>query len=130
MEILEQIPQDNKYYQRLYHQPVMGNVIEFIERRFPNIKEDKQWINGNCYYFASILKTRFPEGWLVYDVIDGHFLFLYSKMLIDSVHHVFLEKAFKPSEKNYIINDHMIVWDFFDKYDSLQKERIIRDCIL
>ena len=33
-------------------------ILAFIKRRF---SQDCNWIDGNCYYFATILKTRFPE---------------------------------------------------------------------
>ena len=115
--------------ENLMTKPVMADVIEFVERRFPTAKKDPQWVSGNCYYFAVMLKDRFPDGWIVYDVIDGHFLFLYGKMLIDAVHHEFLESNIVPSENDYCVNGHIVVWDFFDKYDSLQHQRVIRDCI-
>ena len=46
-------------------------IVEFINRRF---KIDCDWLNGNCYFFAKILQSRFM-GTIVYDPIDGHFLF-------------------------------------------------------
>ena len=46
-------------------------ILEFIHRRF---KKDSDWHNGNCYFFALILNDVF-EGQIVYDQIDGHFLF-------------------------------------------------------
>ncbi len=113
----------------LMSKPVMADVIEFVERRFPTAKNDPQWVSGNCYYFAVMLKDRFPDGWIVYDVIDGHFMFLYKKMLIDAVHHEFLKDDIIPSENDYCVNGHIVVWDFFDRYDPLQYQRVIRDCI-
>ena len=47
-------------------------VLDFISRRFPN---ESNWMNGNCFFFAQILKARF-HGDIVYDPIDGHFLLL------------------------------------------------------
>ena len=47
-------------------------VLEFIYRRFP---DDCHWTDGNCYYFACILKARFEEGEIWYDAVDGHFVF-------------------------------------------------------
>lgn len=46
-------------------------ILEFIQRRFPN---DSNWLDGNCYFFAKILESAF-FGYIVYDPIDGHFLF-------------------------------------------------------
>ena len=113
----------------LYNQPIMADVIEFIQRRFPTAKDDSQWVSGNCFYFASMLKSRFPQGFIVYDVIDGHFLFLYHSMLVDAVHHEYLSEKFVPSETNFMVKSSIVVWDFFKNYDSIQYERIIRDCI-
>ena len=107
----------------------MEEVIEFIERRFPTSKEDPQWVSGNCFYFASMLKARFPQGYIVYDVIDGHFLFLYQSLLVDAVHYFFLPSPFIPTDTNFMVSSSIVVWDFFQLYDSLQYQRIIRDCI-
>lgn len=91
-----------------------NEVLEFIKRRF---KVDCNWVDGNCYYFAIILKDRFPDGKIFYDVINGHFVFEYQDKLYDwnGIHH----------SEELLVN-----WDNFDEYDSLLKKRIIRDCVL
>ena len=91
-----------------------NDVLEFIQRRF---KKDCNWLDGNCYYFAIILKDRFPEGKIFYDVINGHFVFEYQDELYDwnGVH---------------CLKGILVDWDNFDEYDSLLKKRIIRDCVL
>lgn len=109
--------------------PSTKDVIEFVARRFPNAKEDLHWVSGNCYYFAVILKTRFPLGHIIYDVIDGHFLFLYNNLLIDASGSTYIDTVPIIGDDNFKITDTLIVWDYFDKYDSLQYQRIIRDCI-
>lgn len=94
---------------------MQDKVIEFIRRRF---KDDCKWTDGNCYYFAVILKDRFPEGKIHYDVINGHFIF---------------ERQYQYYDWTGIANipHHWLIrWDEFDKYDSLLKDRIVRDCIL
>lgn len=93
----------------------MNNIIEFIKRRFPN---DSNWLNGNCFYFAIILKSRFPEGVIFYDVVIGHFVFMYENIYYD------WSGKIKPDLS------HLVEWDKFDEYDSLQKERIIEGCVL
>ena len=93
----------------------MDEVLEFIERRF---KKDCDWINGNCYYFALILKDRFPGGASFYDVIAGHFVYSYNGNYYDWIGIV------KPEENSVYIN-----WDEFALYDELQKKVIVRDCI-
>lgn len=46
-------------------------ITAFIGRRF---QQDCNWTNGNCFYFATILKTRFPELDIYYLPIVGHFV--------------------------------------------------------
>jgi len=89
-------------------------VIDFINRRF---KKDCDWTCGNCYYFAIILKARFPEGIIYYDVLDGHFVFAYQGELYD--YNGIIYKTM-----------YLVEWDKFDDYDSNQKQVIVRDCIL
>lgn len=91
----------------------MGEIIEFIQRRFPT---DCNWISGNCYYMSLILKDRFPEGIIFYDVILGHFVFYFRGNYYDWTGRIIPE-------------GYLVEWDKFDEYDSLQKKNIIRDCI-
>ena len=94
----------------------MDEVLEFIERRF---KKDCNWIDGNCYYFAIILKDRFPDGSIYYDTILGHFIFYYQNQFYDWV-----------GIYNPIKLDAVLKWDTFDYFDPLWKSRITRDCIM
>ncbi len=98
----------------MYLMVMNDEVLEFIQRRF---KDDCKWTTGNCYYFAIILKDRFPEGKIFYDVIYGHYVFQYKNEYYDWTG---------------IINPlgYLVEWDKFDEYDSLLKKRIIRDCIM
>lgn len=91
-------------------------VLKFINRRF---KQDCNWLEGNCYYFAVILKDRFPSGRIWYDVVWGHFFFEYNGKYYDYLGFV------DPR-----ILSHSVLWDEMDEYDRLQKERTIRDCIM
>lgn len=91
----------------------MDEVLEFINRRFP---DKSTWLSGNCYYFAIILKERF-NGIIYYDVIAGHF--------IVEINHYFYDNDGLVN----IVGRKLVSWDDFEKYDSLQKERIIRDCV-
>lgn len=88
-------------------------VIDFIQRRFP---EDSNWLDGNCYFFALILKNRF-NGTILYDVIFGHFVTRVDDKLYD------WSGVVTDPESSYV------EWDKFDEYDKLQKESIIRGCI-
>lgn len=89
-------------------------MLEFINRRF---KKDCNWLDGNCYYFALILKDKFPEGRIFYDVIMGHFVFVYNDNAYD------WSGICKSVEL-------LVDWESFEEYDYLVKQRIIRDCIL
>ena len=88
-------------------------VLDFIKRRF---QIDSHFLDGNCYYFAVILKSRFPKGDIYYDVIDGHFIFKINNKFYDFTGEINVSSPVK--------------WSDFNDYDSLQKLRIIRDCIL
>ena len=91
-----------------------NEVLEFIQRRF---ESDCNWMTGNCYYFAVILKDRFPEGRIYYDVIYGHFIFQYQDKYYDWT------GIYKTTDGI------LAAWDEFDEYDSIQKKVIVRDCI-
>ena len=95
---------------------MQDKVIEFIQGRF---SQDCHWRDGNCYYFALILKDRFPESRIVYDVIYGHFFIEYKGKCYDHSGELVLPGG-----------AYAIYQDEFDKYDPLVKQRIIRDCIL
>lgn len=88
---------------------------DFINRRF---KTDCNWLTGNCYYFAVILKERFG-GDIYYDDIFGHFA-----VMIDGELYDWRGQHTRTSE------EHWIKWDDYDEYDPLLKQRIIRDCVL
>lgn len=93
---------------------IMDNIVEFIRRRFAI---DCHWLGGNCYYFALILRDRFPGGTIYYDAIYGHFLYLYQGNYYDWTGEV------QPK-------GHLVDWSKFDEYDALQKQRIIEGCLM
>lgn len=95
-------------------------VINFLSRRFP-LDKDCNWLDGNCYYMAKILKMRFPAGDIFYDVIDGHFLFNLSNKFYD------FRGLVEIAESDM---DHMIEWSKFDMYDPIQRKQIEQDCII
>ena len=47
-----------------------NEVNNFLERRF---QIDCKWTDGNCYYFALILRERFG-GEIYYVPVEGHFV--------------------------------------------------------
>lgn len=90
----------------------MNMVLEFINKRF---QTDCNWTSGNCYFFALILADRF-NGDIYYDVINGHFITKVADTFYDW-------KGIVESNNCYV------KWSDMDEYDSLVKQRIIRDCI-
>lgn len=92
-----------------------NKVLEFINKRF---LKDNNWLKGNCYYFALILKDRF-NGTILYDVIDGHFVTLINNIKYDWT------GIISEYGKHYYVE-----WDKFDDYDSNQKQSIINGCLL
>lgn len=92
----------------------MSEILDFIKCRFP---VNCNWLNKNCYYFSLILKDRFPEGTIYYDVINCHFVFKYENQYYDWTGAV-------------NSNNCLVEWDKFDEYDNIQKQVIIRDCIM
>lgn len=49
----------------------MNEIEEFIHRRFPKAEN---WMTGNCFWFAEILKKRFPKLHICYLPVEGHFI--------------------------------------------------------
>ena len=93
---------------------IKDEILEFTHRRFPN---DSNWTTGNCFFFAQILKSAFPNGKIYYDVINGHFVFKYKKKFYDWT------GIIEPTGK-------LVKWSKFMDYDALQYWVIVRDCIL
>lgn len=93
-------------------------ITGFIYSRFPY---DNSWLDKNCYYFALILKGRFPEGNIVYDIIQNCFLFELDNTLYDW-HGVYEQLPYESTR--------YIKWDEFEEYDPIQYNRIIQDYIL
>jgi hypothetical protein len=92
-------------------------ILDFIKRRFP---QDCHWLNGNCYFFAEILKARF-SGDVVYDPIDGHFL-LWAP---DNGFYDWTGRREYDAERRR----KMVMWIGYDRKDPTHYNRIVRDCI-
>lgn len=93
---------------------IQDEVLEFIHRRFPI---GSHFLDGNCYYFSVILKARFRSSKMMYDVISGHFVTLINGKFYDWSGEV------KP-------DGYLVEWDKYDEYDKLQKQVIVRDCVM
>lgn len=94
-------------------------ILDFIHRRFSD-STNEHWTNGNCYFFALILNEVFV-GEIVYDQINGHFMF-YS--LITGLYYDF-NGAHNIKERKYIKS-----LEYIRRTDPALYGRLRRDCIL
>lgn len=92
----------------------MDEVVEFIKRRW---LLDSHWLDGNCYWFAHILITRFPHLDIYYLPIEGHFVVGDGINFYDWTGLVILEE--KPWLFSYI-----------KETDPSWYSHIVRDCIM
>lgn len=53
------------------------NFIDNFKYGFNEEYLEHVFTNGNCFHFATILKSLYPDGEIAYDQIDGHFIFEY-----------------------------------------------------
>lgn len=93
----------------------MDKIEEFINRRF---KDDCNWTNGNCYYFAKILVTRFPHLKICYFPVEGHFMAGIPNL-----------KTFYDFKGKHITSDSFVVFEDLKVTDNLFYRRLKRDCI-
>ena len=93
------------------------DVLRFI-RRFHG--SETVFTSGCCYWFAHILASRFVDGEIVLAVVENHFVFRSGDRLYDVMGDV--TSLYRDSV--------LVAWDEMDGYDGLQKERIMRDCVL
>lgn len=90
-------------------------IIEFINRRFKN---DNNWLDGNCYYFALILNKRFNLP-IYYCPIEGHFI------VVDEVTNTGYDYTGEIKLPYNIIS-----FEKLEKEDELWFNYIVRDCIM
>lgn len=98
------------------------NIVEKFINKFkflhPIAAEDL-FLYGDCYYFAIILKERFPDAIIKYLVIDNHFVAEIDGRLYD----------IRGDITDIVDMSQLISWSDMESYDELLYKRIIRDCI-
>lgn len=95
-------------------------VLEFINRRFNNPEVIKSFTNGDCYYFAHILKIRFGIGRIVYNEVDNHFGYLSHNKIYD-ITGIICE--------NFSDDNLWQDWIFYMSNEPSNAKRIINDCV-
>lgn len=98
----------------------MDKIEEFINRRF---QSNCDWLEGNCYYFARILKMRF-KGEIWYDLVEGHFLFRNFDKFYDWSG---LREEYDFDKPETVEN--LVKWADYKRVDPVHYERIVRDVI-
>ena len=91
----------------------MEQVKQFISLFGAN----ERYLNGLCYWFAYILKGRFPNGEIWYDQIINHFYFVLDNAAFDIRGQVALPKT-------------AMRWNEYETYDFLDYQRVVKYCIL
>ncbi len=104
----------------------VDTVLDFIYK-FKSAFTDKmdlEWgfLNGNCYWFAIILKERFSFGDIYYDPEASHFVFGYDRCA-DGVKFYDITGVCFPSEST-------MRWSEYMGYDYTHAEKILLDCII
>lgn len=87
-------------------------ILDFIKRRFPT---DNNWCNGNCYWFAYILKGRF-NGQIYYEVVNNHFIVKINDKFYD------WHGEYQPQYEVY-------PWEEYIDIDNLDFLRLFHDCV-
>lgn len=98
------------------------NMIEKFINKFKRLHPsaaDDLFLYGDCYYFAIILKERFPEAIIKYLVIDNHFVTEINGRLYD----------IRGDITDIVEIEQLINWSDMESCDELLYKRIVRDCI-
>lgn len=95
----------------------MSDILDFIDKfKFKHREElEMVFMNGNCYYFAVILRERF-NGDIYYLPILNHFVCKIGDLYYDVTGITTIDEL--PYK-----------WDSFAEYDDIQHKRIIEDCV-
>lgn len=91
----------------------MNKIEEFISL----FNNDDKFMNGLCYWFAYMLKGRFPNGEIWYNQIENHFYFVVNNKAFDVRGEVEL-----PSTA--------IRWSEYANYDELDYQRVVKYCVM
>ena len=93
-------------------------VESFIQefKKLHSAELEDSFLNGNCYWFAYILKSRFGTGSIIYCQIDNHFLYKLSESYYD-----IRGKVHPPQDATD--------WIQYMIDEPLDASRVLRDCV-
>ena len=99
----------------------MDEIEEFIKRRFDNEEVRQSFLRGNCYYFAKILQTRFPDLIIFYLPVKGHFC------VFDCYNGSYYDVTGKIEREE---NEQPIDFELLAEIEPNLYKSIVRDCIM
>lgn len=91
-------------------------ILDFI-KHFQNEGTISTFMEGCCYWFAHILKSRFVFGSIVYEPIMCHFLYQLDGICYDITGEVDTSKL------------HIVDWNTYELNSPFRK-KVHKDCIL
>lgn len=117
----------------------MNTVTSDIEKFIAKFNEGNQdiinfFMNGKCYWFAKVLQERFDSGNILYNEIDGHFVYYYPASWEDENYGVNLydiRGRMKFNNKGELL-EYMrkcINFEYMKSVDKSHYDRLIRDCV-
>ena len=97
------------------------DIIDFINTFKQTDKQNLEYIftNGNCYFFALILKELFTGSHIVFSQSESHFLVMYDNHLYDIL---------GDRTKEISIYD-LYAWEDMKTIDNAYYNRLLRDCV-
>jgi len=101
------------------NQKIVREVEEFISY-FDGTQDN--FLHGNCFWFAVILKERFNPWYvcnIMYNPVDNHFAAYIHGMLFDA-------GGLRPEQCPF---DGWRLWEKFEKEEYIEARRIYRDCV-
>lgn len=97
----------------------MHNTILSFIKNFEGARST--FMNGCCYWFAAILQARFGGGLILYDMIDGHFVWFFENHFYDVRGDV--------SDQYTIGQKGLVYFDAYACVDPTHHARIVHDCV-
>lgn len=94
-------------------------VLAFIQgfKRFDTGEVTRTFTNGYCYWFASILNTRFPDSEIVYYAVGKHFACKIEDRIFDITGDI--------TDKNLFFES----WSSYKKEHPFEVKEILLSCI-
>lgn len=96
--------------------PTVTDILNFI-KSFQNEGTIEKFQNGGCYWFATILRGRFPGGQIVYNPIIGHFAYKINGSFFDIGGCIIFEES-----------PYFVPWDTYE-LGSSHRQKVIEGCI-